>query len=282
MFRFVMFGLAPAALLAVCFPPGIAKAVQVVYTFEQPDTGQSVTDRALDDGAQDAVSWNDTGAVDTDPANAAFGSQSGYFPGPNSSGQPGRWIDTGVTELGSQFTLAAMINDPDFTTQFRRVFASYTGGSIDNDNLIVGHYAGTGILFRTGAGDLAAALPGTFADPGYHHLAVTYDAGSVSMYADGVPFGGGVLADIGPLTLSPSLRFGDDAPPADGGDEQFVGHADDIVIWDRALSAAQIDSLYRKGAWQTLIIPEPSGVMLLLFGAVCVMITLRRRVKSLL
>ena len=141
MFKSTTFVVFALALVLACLFAGTANAVQVVYTFEQPDSGKTVTDRALSDGAQDPIGWGDTGAIDPNPANAAFGSQSGLFPGPNSPGEPSRSINTGITAMGLQFTLAAMINDPDFTTSFRRVFSSLDhGGDIDNDMIMFVYY----------------------------------------------------------------------------------------------------------------------------------------------
>ncbi len=259
------------------------RAAQVIYTFEPPNTigAKDVTDRALGDGAQDPISWNDTGAID---GIAAFGTQAGNFPGPNSNGQPSRAINTGITSLGSQFTLAAMINDPNYTTQFRRTFSNYDGGSIGPSEFIFDHLAlggaNTGMYFRTPAGNVFAPLPASFANPGYHHLAMTYNQSAgdqVIMYADGVPFLTTTLA-FGTPALSPAIRFGDDAPGSDGGDEQFVGHADDVVIWDSALSASQIMSLYQNGAEATLI-PEPSALVLSALGWVGLVGFVRRRGK---
>ena len=234
------------------------KAVQVIYTFEPPNTvgAKDVTDRALGDGAQNPISWLSTGAIDT---TAAFGTQAGHFPGPNGNGVPSRAIDTGITSLGPQFTLAAMINDPNYTTQFRRTFSNYTGGALNANEFIFDHLAlggpATGMYLRIPTGNVFAPLPASFANSGYHHLAVTYNqaAGNeVIMYADGVPFLTTTLA-FGAPTFGTSIRFGDDAPPTDGNDERFVGHADDVVIWDSALSASQIMSLSLNGAEATLI-----------------------------
>ena len=50
-----------------------ATAAQVVYTFESPDTGTTVTDVALDDGAQNPT-LNVSAVVDA--TGGAFGSQS--------------------------------------------------------------------------------------------------------------------------------------------------------------------------------------------------------------
>jgi len=51
--------------------------------------------------------------------------------------------------------------------------------------------------------------PGSFAEGEYHHLAVTYDDGHVTLYLDGEKIGAGT-APGGPVSLLVNLRVGTD------------------------------------------------------------------------
>jgi len=70
----------------------------------------------------------------------------------------------------------------------------------------------------------------------WHHLAVTYSNGTLSIYVNGVlsPFNyagapcGPVTQDIGDLFIG----------------KHFTGRLDDIIIYDRALNGGEIGSLY--------------------------------------
>ena len=88
--------------------------------------------------------------------------------------------------------------------------------------------------------------PVTAIDDVYHHLAVTYDDGEVIFYFDGAEVGRSWAPGGESVSMLRNLFVGEDANP--GHDEQLVGHADDILVLGRVLSAAEVADLAADGA----------------------------------
>ena len=82
--------------------------------------------------------------------------------------------------------------------------------------------------------------PATFADGRWHHLAYAYDGAVMTVFYDGAAIAsGGLLLDTWPnttLTLATTWIDGPQAPP-------FTGALDEVLIYDRALSAAEVQAL---------------------------------------
>lgn len=82
--------------------------------------------------------------------------------------------------------------------------------------------------------------PATFADGRWHHLAYAYDGAVMTVFYDGAAIAsGGLLLDTWPnttLTLATTWIDGPQAPP-------FTGALDEVLIYDRALSAAEVEAL---------------------------------------
>jgi hypothetical protein len=76
----------------------------------------------------------------------------------------------------------------------------------------------------------------------WHHLAASYDGTTATVYVDGQPVGLGAAASAGSTTVS-RLRIGDLAFPG----YYFKGVIDEVRLYDRALSAADITAIYTDG-----------------------------------
>jgi len=227
----------------------------VLYTFEQ-DLGSLITDKLTRDGAQDPIVYND---VYVDSSTAAFGNNSGRFDLPVSGRSYLEIVDS--KELGSAFTLAAMINVDSGELSPTRLFASYVSSSIASDELIFDVY-GT-LRFMQNETAVTTSIPSSLQQPGWHHVASTYDGGAVVLYVDGVAVGSGTLAGNS-VTLAKNLLFGEDYNTIN---EQLVGGADDILLVRRALTQPEIQFLWEHGAESAgFLIPEPSTLLLLLIG----------------
>lgn len=228
----------------------------VLYTFEN-NTGQNFTDKLTADGAQQPnVEFNAPGAVvvDGDPANAAFGDRSLQLADATSP-EFNRFEISDTTNLGSQFTLAMQVDFENL--DFQRLFSNYQGtGSVGADRIIVdvdpsGANLATGFrIFIGGRGTVeATTLPAALLQPGYHHVAVTYDNGAVRGYVDGQLVASGTLGS-GPVNTPLNLYVGED--PHDGGgsaNEQLVAHLDDVlVLAGEALGADEITTVATVGA----------------------------------
>ena len=221
----------------------------VLFTGEEGNQG-SARDVLTDDGAQDGIFAGDV-AVQVDPADARFGAgayQFGNFPSTIQL--------TNTRDLGSAFTLAGWVKPADGTVS--RLFSSYDGsGSVEPGELILdfepnGTSAIDGLRFvlhtDQGSGTITAFPAVSFADGQYHHLAATYDHGSVRLYLDGELKGSGLLP-TGPVSLLRDLRVGEDL--LGGVDEQLQGFADDLLVVRRGSQQPKFRtwSACRRATW---------------------------------
>lgn len=228
----------------------------VLYTFEQ-DLGTLITDKLTRDGGQDPVVYND---VYVDSSNVAFGGNAARFNLP-ASGRSYLEIPDSTT-LGQTFTLAAMVNVDPGELSPTRLFSSYTSSSIASDELIFDIY-GRLRFMQNETSVQTASIPAALLEPGWHHVASTYDGGDVVLYVDGVVVASGSVAGSS-VTLAKNLLFGEDYNVID---EQLVGYADDVLLVRRALTGDEIAYLATHGAENAnFLIPEPSSVLLLLIG----------------
>ncbi|MBU1622225.1 MAG: LamG domain-containing protein [Nanoarchaeota archaeon] len=110
-------------------------------------------------------------------------------------------------------------------------------------------YRVTNDLFAAGTG---ALVGNTYFDLNeWHHLVWTYDynTGNAKIYVDGVLDANGATADDDPGsgTLTIGTRNGYGPVGGEGFYDHFDGYMDELSIWNRVLSASEIDSLYRMG-----------------------------------
>jgi hypothetical protein len=122
-------------------------------------------------------------------------------------------------------------------------YALWTGGN--------GGSIGAGIAFRvtTPAGSVSSpAATGSVWDDRYHHIAGSYDGNRVRLYVDGAEVGAGTPCH-GPI------RYGADSQAALfflGSDPQarteaVTAYLDEVGLYNRALSATEIASLFAAG-----------------------------------
>jgi hypothetical protein len=224
--------------------PAAGPTLGALYTFEN-DQFRQVADVLEADGRQGFV-FRGYGRVDTDAENAAFGQRSLEL------GSPFRPLNRveieGTTELGTRFTLAAMVKSSD--NGHARLFSAYDGGGPVNCDELFFDFDPQGKFIRgmrlhcKGIG--VESEPVTFADGKYHHVAVTYDDGEVRFYLDGKPVGRDRLPGGAPVVLKRDLLMGEDAEL--GSHEQLSGHLDDILVVGRALGPEEIGVLSSRGA----------------------------------
>lgn len=256
-----------------------AEAARILYTAEGDST--SATDKITSDGSQNGTFSAAGVAVSS---NAAFGSSAFGFTGQENALSTIELAGTSGTNLGSSFTLGAFV---DTTT---------LGSSAGAMQRVLGNYAGSGSLDQTLFFDMDAdasanfglrlVLNGTiirasststaasgYNDGNYHHVAVTYDDGTVRLYLDGEQVGGGTAGSGTPDIGTSNLFAGEDAGTPNNEGDQFIGDMDDIFVWDSALTQAQILDIATNGTAQ--FVPEPATLGLLGAGLLC--LTGRRR-----
>jgi hypothetical protein len=217
----------------------------VLYTFEDKNGGPR-SDKLTADGAQE-LSVLGTSKIEWKAENSAFGQHGMVI------GSPWRPINTvkiaGTTQLGTHFTLAAMVKSDD--NKYARLFSAADGRTPVNCSELAFEFDPSGKVID-GLRLYCKGMPidsehVTFADKKYHHLAVVYDDGPVRFYLDGKAIGEQWIPGGAPVVLKRDLLIGEHASlgscPA-----QLVGRVDDVVILGRALSADEVAALASKGA----------------------------------
>jgi len=225
----------------------------VLYTFEKNEMyGSKLSapvDVLLKDGEQKATVNGKTNLgieLDSKPENAAFGKNSMLI---KAAFTPRCTVEIdGTRELGKHFTLALMAKSSD--NKHARLFSSYDDfGPCRGSELVFDcDPTGTAVagLRLIAQGISVESKPLNFADGKYHHLAVVYENGKAFFYLDGAPVGEQWIGGDAPVILEHNLQVGEDTQHAHV--QQFKGNMDDILVLDRALSAAEIKAISQQGA----------------------------------
>ena len=167
-------------------------------------------------------------------------------------------------------TISAWIKVDNFDTAWQALVAK---GELNKYR--IARYNDTNNMGYAGAGngsDIQVSL--NVNDGQWHHVvAITETGGAASrLYVDG---SGNVAsttgAGIGDNDLN--LRIGNNPEQLGRG---WDGLIDDVAIWGRPLSAAEVDTIYNGGAGQSIgdLVPEPATMALLALG---VPVLVRRR-----
>ena len=165
----------------------------------------------------------------------------------------------GTTDLGRQFTLAAMVKIK--KNKHARLFSAYEGNFPVKTSELIFDFDPNGRVLN----GLRLVCKGievdsetvTFNDNKYHHLAVVYDDGAVTFYLDGKSVGQQWIPGGEPVKLVRNLLIGEDANR--GSDEQLQGNVDDVLVYGRALSEQDISALSRGGAAAFFDLNGPKG-----------------------
>ena len=178
-----------------------------------------------------------------------------------------------TTHLGTEFTLAARVKTS--RSRLARIFSTYRGvGDFVTGELVLDINPRSGVVRFIVNGQRVQSAPRFFNDKAYHHYAMVYANGQVTLYQDGERVGAGfirqgsahlfnsesVIEHFGSLEarskagvhLAGNLRIGEDQGgrfmtnqevAKDVLDAPLVGQIDDVVVVRRALSAAEIHAL---------------------------------------
>ncbi len=204
--------------------------------------------------------------------------QAGSFPGGagnnitvadgGASGAGG--VANDVDRTGSSLTLSVWVQVDAWSTNWQGI-ASHGEGA---DYRIARHSGNNGIAYAGGTVDINTA--GTFPASAnwYHIVATTSAAGATNLYINGSLLATGA----GPANINASgananiLCIG--CNPDNG--REFDGLIDDLGMWDRALSAAEVTEIYQAGLIGNSLgaIPEPSSGLL---GALAGLLLISRR-----
>lgn len=158
---------------------------------------------------------------------------------------------------GNQLSLAVWIKADDFGTADARIISKASGVGEQDHNWMLSTIESSGIKprFRLKAGGTTTTLVGTqtlTADTWYH-LTATYDGNTMRLYIDGIEKGS--MNKTGSITSSASaIRIGDNPIQA----RHFDGQIDEVHLYQKALSVAEIDELIGGGS---PICPILTGVL---------------------
>ncbi len=228
--------LRPSPYAAVVFSlPGL----QTYWRMD--DTGGSTlvdaSGHGRDAGFDAGVALNQPGALTDDPAPGVV------FTGAGPGASAGDLADFAGT---SPFSVAAWVRlTGPVTDWWRLVSAEHANGGRSGWTLL-GLNGGTAVgleRWQAGSGDGAHAV---LQLGRWHHVVGTYDGATVRLYLDGTLVSSN--ASTRAIAADPTpLRIG---ARADTGNNRFVGGLDEIAIWDRALTAAEVRRLHLAGTGQ--------------------------------
>lgn len=203
------------------------------------------------------------------------------------------FISTGISspDVGNQFTISLWFAlTPGASNTSNRYHLLESG---DNFNVSLGTNTVGGTITAPSAsynylgyvnGSNAAAVTASGVTTGpWHHAAMVYSSGSLTLYLDGSLVG--THTNGSATNAFNNLLFGRERnSPDPTGDRDWDGMIDELAIWNRALTAAEINdnvagsgagSVYQRGL-AGIAIPEPSVA---LFSGLGLLSLLRRRAR---
>ena len=188
-------------------------------------------------GSENGVVWNSTGGYDGKGA-YMFDGVNDYI----------GFVDTASLNINGSLTLAAWINPRTDATQQEIIWHGSGGVDYDIRRLSTGELRG--ILANISNTQLPITSTSSIADNAWLHVAVTYnlDENNLSLFINGVLDASTVAPGHGRIRDTGRFEIGNFFPTNNTG---FNGTIDEVMVWNRSLSAEQIFALWRN---QTYII----------------------------
>ncbi|HYE13214.1 MAG TPA: LamG-like jellyroll fold domain-containing protein [Pyrinomonadaceae bacterium] len=151
-------------------------------------------------------------------------------------------------ELNPQtFTIDAWVTRAPFSCGVCAAFVAAKSGSDGNRGFELDFRGDGSINFYLNGGTTGGHVPSTvlITDNGFHHLAATYDGQTMKLYIDGVLNNQKAVSTV--------INYEAGRPLIIGGREfssttTYPGLIDELELFDRALSAEEIKSIYNAGA----------------------------------
>jgi hypothetical protein len=148
------------------------------------------------------------------------------------------WVtvpDDDGLDLAGPMTMTAWVR-PDVLGDWRQVLLKESGSGLGYAMYASGGSgSGPGGYYRIGGADRSVGAPGSIPVGEWTHLASSYDGAAMRLYVDGVLVqtvdqAGAVATTGGPLRIGGNAVWG----------EWFDGRIDEVRLYDRALSGAEI------------------------------------------
>lgn len=237
-------------VLLQCYLTSRVGAVDIYYDFEESNPRFAI-DKLTSDGEQNGRFVNN---VFTTTSNPPFGSRAAIFDEPEEEDgvPPFSTLEIPGTTFDRDFslTVAMHVENKESPPDFTRLFSTFQGtGPVAPDRSIFLDYDPTGTVIPGIRAIVNSTVlqtdfpPDGIEESGYHHYAMTIDAGEVTVYFNGEE----VISDFVGTGYSSdvvNIHIGED--PHDGGgtaNEQLIGNFDEVLVIERALSARDIGFL---------------------------------------
>jgi PKD repeat protein len=168
------------------------------------------------------------------------------------------YVDIGTLDVGggSGLSLVMWLQPSAFIDDSRMI--SKASGQVEQDHYwMISQYQVDAIRFRLKAGGVTSTLisPTNELDIGqWYHLACTYDGSTMRIYGNGVLVASQPKTGVVDTNPSVAAAIGDQPPGA--GDKPFAGWLDEVRIFDRALSEAEIAVLADTTGPPTGVLPD--------------------------
>lgn len=162
-------------------------------------------------------------------------------------GTTGQYIsvpNSPVVAITGDMSISAWVNMDLTGDGFQRIVGKATGGSGAGGYAL---YVNTNGQPRVAFGgtQTTTAATGLITASTWHHIVGTWDGSTARVYVDGVLVDS-LTSGSGPGSSMADLHIG--ADPAFPGSRDFKGLLDEVAIWSRTLSAAEIKAAYLMGS----------------------------------
>lgn len=265
-----------ALALTLACPPVARAALVSLWTLDDTSSGT-----AVDSISGNNATWQNAGA---NLANAAGQIGGAADLTDNGTGTANNYFQMTIPQLigATGITFSTWINN-DANSGYTGIFMTRTfNGQTNNSWGIAIEPGGASWRYdaRVDGPGIDSADDAILVDGNWKHLALVWDGSSQSFtsYLNGIAVNSGTTTTDanfgGPAIAGPNsgpwyIGYDDCC----GGGRDFDGRIDDVAVWDNALSAAEINSIYQNGL-NGIGVPEPS---VSLFGLLGGLLLIRRR-----
>lgn len=262
---------------------GMAVSALAILAFAAP------TDAAIVDGLVEYWELDGDYNAAVDPSRAGTLVTTGSGSGTFVSGKFGQAIDLENSANNQAYvSIGGDENTMDFTGGNMSISMWYTTESLyTNWQTLAGKGEGDGWrIARASSSTTGLTFSGRkphnfdaeLDEPGWHHIVATVEGGvRTDMYVDGAL----VASDTSGYNLQNRNNPMQIGGNPDAGGRGWDGNIDDVAVWDRVLTPAEISSIYNGGAGASIAslttVPEPSSLALLGLGGLALAFRKRRR-----
>lgn len=240
----------PTVLALLVLPlAGTPAAAQAACATQPPDLAAwwAGEDNALDQlGIQHAILTNGTGFA------AGFVGRAFQFDGIDDQMRAGLLGGIGLTEA-DPLTIAAWVNSANVAATTVQVIAgNYMGEQGGSGNFSVYLRISDGNLgFSIDQRQVAGSSVSTPISNGWHFVTATYDGNTLALYLDGLPSGSTPRGFSGSVANTRGWNvgnFSDETNAAHGFNSSFNGRLDEVMVFGRALGAAEVEAIFDAGS----------------------------------